>query len=180
MLTALRIYPRWAWRGSYSAPNHHAESPLGPLARLQYSCTEYLDSISHPIFLYKRIILIMVSPPIPAPTGDTSSHRGNCHCGAVRFSLTVSPPLSEYPVVNCTCSICSKNGYLLIYPNWKDFKLESGEEVLKDHLFATRQARHRFCGQCGSSVFIHIPGAPFLALNVSAYTEDRISLGGTN
>ncbi|KAJ5621523.1 hypothetical protein N7528_006306 [Penicillium herquei] len=107
--------------------------------------------------------------PQPPPTSESSSHKGNCHCGAVRFSITLSPPLAKYPVNSCNCSICSKNGYLLVYPNTQDMKLESGEEVLKEYRFASRYVRHQFCGECGSSCFIKLPDdpiAPFIAVNV--------------
>ncbi|KAJ5465891.1 hypothetical protein N7530_009678 [Penicillium desertorum] len=77
----------------------------------------------------------------PTPTGESSSHSGNCHCGAVRFSFTLSPPLHEYPTNTCNCSICTKNGYLLVYPLTKDFTIEKGEDVLKDYRFAKRTVR---------------------------------------
>ncbi|KAJ5945754.1 hypothetical protein N7454_002593 [Penicillium verhagenii] len=108
--------------------------------------------------------------PQPTPTSESSSHKGNCHCGAVRFSFTLSPPLREHPVVSCNCSICSRNGYLVVYPNNTDFTLESGKEVLKSYQCASRFALHRFCGDCGSSCFIQFPDEPtspkFLVVNV--------------
>ncbi|PYI09130.1 hypothetical protein BO78DRAFT_337797 [Aspergillus sclerotiicarbonarius CBS 121057] len=118
--------------------------------------------------------------PQPPPTNESSVHKANCHCGAVRFTVTLSPPLHEYPVMNCNCSICSRNGYLLVYPNTKDFTLEKGEEVLKDHRFNSRQVRHRFCGQCGSSCFVQLPDpAPFVCVNVRMFEEidlDKLKL----
>lgn len=106
--------------------------------------------------------------PRPPQTSESSSHRGNCHCGAVRFNFTISPPLHEYPVNNCNCSICRKNGYLLVYPNTTDFTLESGQDVLRNHKFHTGMVRHQFCGECGSSCFIVLdqPAPPFLVVNV--------------
>ncbi|EHA21636.1 hypothetical protein ASPNIDRAFT_225693 [Aspergillus niger ATCC 1015] len=97
-------------------------------------------------------------------------HQGSCHCGAVRFRFSLSPPLSEYPVVNCNCSICSKNGYLLVYPSLRDFTLESGDERTRTHQFGRRQAKHEFCGTCGSSCFIRLvaeDAPPIIAVNVS-------------
>ncbi|CAI7573088.1 unnamed protein product [Penicillium discolor] len=105
----------------------------------------------------------------PTPTGESSSHSGNCHCGAVRFTFTISPPLHEYPTNNCNCSICTKNGYLLVYPFTKDFTIEKGEDVLKEYRFAERKAKHQFCGECGSSCFIRVPEEgfpPVTAVNV--------------
>ncbi|GLA18126.1 hypothetical protein AnigIFM62618_005281 [Aspergillus niger] len=105
----------------------------------------------------------------PTPTSEQSMHQGSCHCGAVRFRISLSPPLSEYPVVNCNCSICSKNGYLLVYPSLKDFTLESGDETTRTHQFGRRQAKHEFCGTCGSSCFIRLvaeDAPPIIAVNV--------------
>ncbi|CAG8893697.1 unnamed protein product [Penicillium egyptiacum] len=108
----------------------------------------------------------------PTPTGESSSHSGNCHCGAVRFNFTLSPPLHEYPTNTCNCSICSKNGYLLVYPFTKDFTVEKGEDVLKDYRFGKRTVKHQFCGECGSSCFIRLPEGglegfpPITAVNV--------------
>ncbi|RAK81273.1 GFA family protein [Aspergillus fijiensis CBS 313.89] len=105
----------------------------------------------------------------PTPTGKTSSHAGNCHCGAVQFHFTLSPPLPEYPTASCNCSICSKNGYLLVYPFQKDLIIDQGAEVLKVYRFGDRKATHQFCSSCGSSCFIWPPpmvGEPITAVNV--------------
>ncbi|GKZ22895.1 hypothetical protein AbraIFM66951_005019 [Aspergillus brasiliensis] len=110
----------------------------------------------------------------PTPTSERSTHQGSCHCGAVRFHFSLSPPLSEYPVVNCNCSICSKNGYLLVYPSLKDFTLDSGDETIRTHQFGRHQAKHEFCGTCGSSCFIRLVGedAPsIVAVNVRLLEE---------
>ncbi|CAI7675414.1 unnamed protein product [Penicillium manginii] len=93
----------------------------------------------------------------PTPTSETSSHTGQCHCGTVRFKFTISPPLSQYPVNACNCSICTKNGYLLAYPSRKNFAFEKGQDSLKEYQFATKKVWHQFCGECGSSCFIRIP-----------------------
>ncbi|KAJ5122230.1 hypothetical protein N7448_003361 [Penicillium atrosanguineum] len=104
----------------------------------------------------------------PTPTGESSSHSGNCHCGAVRFKFTLSPPLHEYPTTECNCSICTKNGFLLVYPFNKDFTIEKGEDKLKEYQFAQRISTHQFCGECGSSCFIRLPEGhpPITVVNV--------------
>ncbi|RJE19584.1 Glutathione-dependent formaldehyde-activating enzyme [Aspergillus sclerotialis] len=105
----------------------------------------------------------------PAQTSERSTHRGNCHCGAVRFTFSISPPLPKYPTNTCNCSICSKNGYLLVYPFTKDFTLETGKEVLRKYMFGLKRSEHKFCGTCGCSCFIEIveEGAPdIIAVNV--------------
>jgi hypothetical protein len=84
----------------------------------------------------------------------------------------------------CNCSICTKNGYLLVYPFRKDFTFEKGQDSLKEYQFATKNVWHQFCGECGSSCFIRLPenfpllseGAdPVIVVNVSFLNSDRMS-----
>jgi hypothetical protein len=46
-------------------------------------------------------------------TTDTAS----CHCQAFTYTITASPPLSSpsAEIMECNCSICTRNGYLFIY-----------------------------------------------------------------
>jgi hypothetical protein len=55
-----------------------------------------------------------------------TTHKANCHCGAVRFTVTLKYPFPEYKINKCNCSICTKNGYLLVYPPRKDLVWEQG------------------------------------------------------
>lgn len=41
-------------------------------------------------------------------------YNGGCHCGDIRFTFKLSPPLDEAAVIDCNCSICRRLGYLLI------------------------------------------------------------------
>lgn len=67
----------------------------------------------------------MSAEEAPKPT---KTYDASCHCGNVKFSLTLSPPLEEgYKVLNCNCSICRRSGYLLI--------CESG--IFFPHLFSS-------------------------------------------
>lgn len=108
--------------------------------------------------------MVPPKPPFPEPTGVYSTHKANCHCGAVRFSFSISPPLESYPVVNCNCSICQRSGYLLVYPSKKNFTLEAGGGgddgenggALGSYTFANHRVKHSFCKKCGSSVFFEI------------------------
>lgn len=78
------------------------------------------------------------------------THRGGCHCGAVRFEVDAP----ENPTVHeCNCSICSKSGYLhLIVPGAR-FRLLSGREQLTTYTFGTGVAQHLFCRVCGIKSF---------------------------
>lgn len=96
-----------------------------------------------------------MSLPFPTPTGVFSSHKANCHCGAIRLSFKISPPLESYPVVSCNCSICQRNGHMFVYPERANVTLESGSEdaTIGSYSFATGVVAHKFCKNCGSSVF---------------------------
>ncbi|KAK3332983.1 Mss4-like protein [Cercophora scortea] len=88
--------------------------------------------------------------------------EGSCHCGAVKFKVLHQPleagPTCHIPVGACNCSICLKNGYLLIYPERHEIKWLSGWDEMKNYRFATQTRDHKFCGGCGSSVCIDFLG----------------------
>lgn len=103
----------------------------------------------------------MPTPPFPPPTGEFSEHKANCHCGAVRFTFSISPPLDAYTVVECNCSICQRNGYLLVYPIKENLKLANGsEESMGSYTFGNKTVKHNFCKECGSSVFFEVQSPP--------------------
>ncbi|KAF2673827.1 glutathione-dependent formaldehyde-activating, GFA [Microthyrium microscopicum] len=87
---------------------------------------------------------------------DTRSrpiYHANCHCGSVQITAKILS-LAEYPVCDCNCSICTKNGYLLVYPKREDFKITAGAESLSQYLFGLKNKPHNFCKLCGTSMFI--------------------------
>ena len=111
-------------------------------------------------------------------------YDANCHCRLVRLRLRIPPlfstpssPSVEEPlkVINCNCSICTKNGYLNIYPEDPDTNIEwlSGKDELKRYEFGIQNCGHMFCPNCGSSVALFIKdvekigGGPNLGINVS-------------
>lgn len=50
----------------------------------------------------------------------SETYECGCHCGYVKFSMTLSPPLMGQPegenhkVLQCSCSACTRFGYLLV------------------------------------------------------------------
>lgn len=50
----------------------------------------------------------------PAAEKKRQTYAAGCHCGYIRFDVTLSPPLDEYEVLECGCSICRRAGYLLV------------------------------------------------------------------
>jgi hypothetical protein len=75
---------------------------------------------------------------------------GGCHCGAVRFSAEVGPPVE---LLDCNCSICAKSGLLHLIVPHVAFVLESGAEQLQSYRFGSGAADHLFCGKCGIKSF---------------------------
>ena len=71
--------------------------------------------------------------------------EGGCHCGAVRFQVTVR----TRDGVQCNCSICAKKGYLHLIVEEADFTLLRGTDALTTYTFGTHTAKHHFCATCG-------------------------------
>lgn len=118
------------------------------------------------------------------PIPEDTVYTGGCHCGAVRFRfkgpLLTRQPGYHIPVKNCNCSICGKNGYLLIFPAREDIEWLNGEDALVDYKFATEKKAHRFCGRCGSSICMDMTGSwiawagDVVGMNVSIYHKNML------
>ena len=96
---------------------------------------------------------------------SSKTYHGGCHCGAVRFSVTVD--LSR--TVSCNCSICQKTGTILAFAPASAFTLQQGAENLTDYLFNKKVIHHLFCRTCGIRSFSRgaMPdGTPTVAINV--------------
>jgi hypothetical protein len=48
-------------------------------------------------------------------------------------------------VSNCNCSICQKNSYLTIYPNWEDIEWLNGWDEMKNYRFGSKNRDDQFC-----------------------------------
>ncbi len=81
---------------------------------------------------------------------DKITHRGGCHCGAVRFEIRAPARLT---VQYCNCSMCSKTGYMHLIVPAADFTLLSGASQLQTYTFNTGTAKHLFCTVCGIKSF---------------------------
>jgi len=79
--------------------------------------------------------------------------EGGCHCGAVRFRLTLPETVQ---VRRCNCSICRMTGYRHLTVARSDFTLLRGRDQLAEYRFNTGVARHWFCRHCGIKSF-YIP-----------------------
>ncbi len=64
-----------------------------------------------------------LDPPYEPPASSRESkqaedgikvYNGNCHCGAVTYTVKTKP-LTEVEVVSCNCSLCSRVRLLLLF-----------------------------------------------------------------
>lgn len=76
-----------------------------------------------------------------------SAHRGQCHCGAVRFEVTLKGGIAS--ARRCDCSFCLMRGAVAVSAAREDLRITAGAETLALYQFGTRTAEHRFCRICG-------------------------------
>jgi len=81
---------------------------------------------------------------------DKVTHRGSCHCGAVRFEARAP---RDVTVQRCNCSICTRTAFLHLIVPGRDFRLLSGQDRLTTYTFNTGVAKHLFCRTCGVKSF---------------------------
>jgi hypothetical protein len=74
------------------------------------------------------------------PTAELKTYKGNCHCGAFKFTVEI-PELTS--VGECNCSICFRKGYKWIFPGAGCFTIEKGEGSLKDYEFGKHSMSHK-------------------------------------
>jgi hypothetical protein len=101
------------------------------------------------------------------------THRGGCHCGAVKFEVDAP---ARFVVHDCNCSICRMTGYWhLIVPAGR-FRLLQGQAALQDYRFNTGTARHLFCRICGIKSF-YVPRSNPDGFSVNARCLDSTTIG---
>ncbi|KXJ96594.1 Mss4-like protein [Microdochium bolleyi] len=117
---------------------------------------------------------------------SSETYTGGCHCGYIKYSVVLSPPLYEREVNNCNCSVCVRLGYLLLYPEDKDLTWLNGSfERMSRYRFNTKNKDQLFCPKCGTSLAIDFRdclrerlGKRFYGL--SARTIDNVQIGKLN
>ena len=84
---------------------------------------------------------------IDAGSSDPVTLSGACHCGAVRFTATLTEGLAS--ARRCTCSICRMRGAVAVTSTPDDFTITEGADNLATYRFNTGIAEHHFCRICG-------------------------------
>ena len=72
---------------------------------------------------------------------------GACHCGAVRFTVTLAEGLAQPR--RCNCSLCRMRGAVVVSAAVGDLVVTQGADKLTLYQFNTRTAEHYFCSVCG-------------------------------
>lgn len=82
---------------------------------------------------------------------DVAELNGACHCGRVRFHVTLTDGLRT--ARRCTCSYCRMRGAVAISADAGSLRILSGTDVLATYQFNTGTAEHHFCSVCGIYTF---------------------------
>ena len=77
----------------------------------------------------------------------TETHTAACHCGTVKFRVTLTDGLAT--ARRCTCSYCTMRGAVAVSASLDGIEFVAGEDNLTLYQFGTRTARHYFCRTCG-------------------------------
>ena len=84
---------------------------------------------------------------IDTASSDPVTLNGACHCGAVRFAVTLTEGFAS--ARRCTCSICRMRGAVAVTSTPEAFRITQGEDKLATYRFNTGVAEHHFCSVCG-------------------------------
>lgn len=99
-----------------------------------------------------------------------TTHRGGCHCGAVRFEVDAPGRLLAHA---CNCSVCSMTGFVGLIVPASRFRLLQGGESLLEYRFNTGTARHLFCRRCGvKSFYVPRSNPDGFSINVACLDPD--------
>jgi hypothetical protein len=106
----------------------------------------------------------------------TKTYTGSCHCGAVRFEVTMDLGAG---IGRCNCTICTKTSVTggIVKPD--AFRLLEGKDSLSSYEWASKVSKRFFCKVCG----VHCYGAGHLAevggdfVSINVNTLEDVELG---
>lgn len=81
------------------------------------------------------------------PDDLIETREGGCHCGKVRFRVTLSAGFAS--ARRCDCSFCRMRGAVAVTAKLGDLTILQGEDDLTLYQFGTETAEHHFCRHCG-------------------------------
>ena len=97
------------------------------------------------------------------------THKGGCHCGAVKFEVETP---ARIRVQRCNCSMCAMTGFEHLIVPAADFRLLQGADILNTYTFNTGVAKHLFCRRCGIKSF-YVPRSNPDGYSISLRCLDR-------
>ena len=74
-------------------------------------------------------------------------HKGQCHCGSVKYTVRLTEGLVD--IRRCNCSMCKRRGAVVASVELKNLEITEGSENLSVYQFNTNTAKHYFCSKCG-------------------------------
>ncbi len=77
----------------------------------------------------------------------TEIRSAACHCGTVRFRVTLADGFAS--ARRCTCSYCTQRGAVAVSTSLDGIEFLAGADNLTLYQWGTRTARHYFCRTCG-------------------------------
>ncbi|KDN64894.1 putative glutathione-dependent formaldehyde-activating enzyme, partial [Colletotrichum sublineola] len=93
-----------------------------------------------------------------APGDNLKCYKGGCDCGAVQITVKTKP-LSDVEIKEDNCSICSRNGFIGVYPHQSEVTLV-GKDQTRDYKFGRGFNGSPFCRTCGVHCFGNLYGPP--------------------
>ena len=98
-------------------------------------------------------------------------HQGGCHCGAVRYQVTIDASQGS----RCNCSICNKISQLGGMVKPAAFQLVAGEESITKYAWGSEVSRRSFCKHCGVHCFgaghLDELGGDFVSINLNTLDD---------
>lgn len=107
------------------------------LPRLLYSLSHnLLKPLFGPTASHLQCLFVMppLKTPWPEQTGVFATYPLQCHCGAIQWTMRLSPPLLEsqaegkgvYTTLECDCTHCERKGSISCHPKMADVKFTQG------------------------------------------------------
>lgn len=78
-----------------------------------------------------------------------TKHTGGCHCGAIRFEVTLDASQGS----RCNCTICTKTAVTGAMVKPGELVVTKGEEVASVYEWGGKISKRYFCPTCGIHVF---------------------------
>ena len=105
----------------------------------------------------------------------TKTHRGSCHCGAVRYEVDLD---LGGKATRCNCTICAKLGVTGATTKPAAFRMLSKDNTVATYAMSDSATRY-FCRTCGIHCFgkgdVPALGGAFVSVNVN--TLDDLDVG---